>query len=397
MTTKEMIERAGELAKSGRPDEAIALLTQAVQNDPSSAIARRMRGVVYCKWRKDFNRALEDLLQAQRLDPDDVLNFFARADCYIDMKECDLALHDLDAAFLIDCHNPKVYLERGRARYGKGEYERAMTEWRMAVWLAPDNLKWVLERIRDLETCHVRDGAMEEFRAILFAPLPSAPPYPFDSVPENDLPVEVATENSPENLRKHLAIGKEHLSARRWLPAQQELNLALAADPSNAEAYRRRAVTFRALGQLRRAITDLDRAIQLEPLSANNYVNRAEVFTEMKEYERALSDFQTAISLDPTDKMIYNNRGVTYREMGRLEEAIADYRKVLEMSPGEPIVKFNLAMALKHAGHSEEALSSLQRFIEIAPPEMSHVVEHARLIIQELETTGKIADDHGCT
>jgi tetratricopeptide (TPR) repeat protein len=64
-----ILERAGERAASGRPDRAIALLTEGIRLSPELWQAYQYRGELYLQQGGQTNAALQDFSEAIRLAP----------------------------------------------------------------------------------------------------------------------------------------------------------------------------------------------------------------------------------------------------------------------------------------------------------------------------------------
>lgn len=91
-------------------DRAIALAPR--EPDWRSA-CYRSRGVTYLE-KKDYERAIDDLNRAIRFGPQDAHAYFYRGRTYFERKEYELAIRDYSDALRIDPKYARAYLERGR-------------------------------------------------------------------------------------------------------------------------------------------------------------------------------------------------------------------------------------------------------------------------------------------
>lgn len=78
----------------------------------------------------------------------------------------------------------------------------------------------------------------------------------------------------------------------------------IAEDPANSNAYVDRHFAWLELGQIERALEDLNKSIQLQP-NMFNLTARGEIYRIAGEIEEALSDFLQAEALDPTNWHTY--------------------------------------------------------------------------------------------
>eukprot|EP00118_Oscarella_pearsei_P025792 m.308782 g.308782 ORF g.308782 m.308782 type:complete len:487 (+) comp44778_c0_seq1:54-1514(+) len=150
---------------------------------------------------------------------------------------------------------------------------------------------------------------------------------------------------TPEDVEKHLEMGKQFLSQGQYQDALSQYHAAVEGDPNNYMTYFRRATVYLAIGRSKSALPDLGRVIELKP------------------------DFIHARS----------QRAGVLMKQGKLDDAKRDYEYVLEVNPGHEESKFNLdsmeslaesiqmASLFKENGDFEGAIETLTRPIEISP------------------------------
>jgi tetratricopeptide (TPR) repeat protein len=86
------------------------------------------RGLTYLRT-GDFDKAISDLSEAIRLNPDDADNYDSRAGAYSEKEDWDNAIADLDKAIGLDPENIDVIYKRGIAFHHKGDYKKAITDY----------------------------------------------------------------------------------------------------------------------------------------------------------------------------------------------------------------------------------------------------------------------------
>jgi lipoprotein NlpI len=129
-----------------------------------------------------------------------------------------------------------------------------------------------------------------------------------------------------------------------------------------AIAYYNRGLTYRAKGDLDRAIVDWTTAIALDPKLAIAYNNRGLAYHDKGDLDRAIADYDKTIALDPKLAIAYNNRGLTYRAKGDLDRAIADYTRAVEL---DAAFARDLGIAHYDKGDFKAASAALQRALEL--------------------------------
>lgn len=118
--------------------------------------------------------------------------------------------------------------------------------------------------------------------------------------------------------------------ARRGLPdqAEREMELAVAADPSNPENHTQLGNLYlqrRSSGdRLRKAIREYSEAVRLEPGESSGYQNLGVAYSAARDWTRAAAALEHAIDLEP-------GYGPAYQELGRVYAARGDVAGSEEM------------------------------------------------------------------
>jgi tetratricopeptide (TPR) repeat protein len=69
--------------------------------------------------------------------------------------------------------------------------------------------------------------------------------------------------------------------------------------PHNADAYYGRHIAWKKLGELNRALDDINKSIELEP-DPISYTSRAQVYRQMGDHKKAIEDYASVKSAHPT-------------------------------------------------------------------------------------------------
>lgn len=108
--------------------------------------------------------------------------------------------------------------------------------------------------------------------------------------------------------------------------AIEDYDRAIALKPSHYEAYYNRARVFEKTGEFDRAIADYNNTIKFNPEYVAAYVNRGIAYFLLRNYDGALEDFNKAILLNPAHSVAYLNRGTLYLVTGYKNLAVSDFR-----------------------------------------------------------------------
>jgi len=121
-------------------DAQIKGCTQAIQSGKyrgkNLAWAYSNRGSVY-DYQHDFDRAIADLNEAIRLDPDSVAAYQNRAASYRNTGQLDRALTDLNRAAQLDPKAPRTFLSRGIIYFKLGEMALSIADYDTSLRLDP--------------------------------------------------------------------------------------------------------------------------------------------------------------------------------------------------------------------------------------------------------------------
>jgi ankyrin repeat protein/Flp pilus assembly protein TadD len=117
------------------------------------------------------------------------------------------------------------------------------------------------------------------------------------------------------------------------------------------------------------AIKDLDQAIKIEPTNTEAFIKRAYAYDSQKNTEKALQDINEALRLSPQSALAQETRGVIYYRIDDFDNAIVDFTKAITLDPVSQTAYFNRAMALKNKQSPDlkAVLADLTKVIELNP------------------------------
>jgi tetratricopeptide (TPR) repeat protein len=174
------LERGKMFDDRGDFETAIADFSEALSLDPNMAEAYRLRGRaliasasktiaasdagsnggtsigvvqgerVSTEQMQMYDKAIADLTQAIRLDPDNAKAYSFRGTAYLCKNDYDKAIADYNRAIQLDQNYAGAYSNRGNVYGIKGEYSRAISDFEVALRLEPNdtNTRQALEDAR---------------------------------------------------------------------------------------------------------------------------------------------------------------------------------------------------------------------------------------------------------
>lgn len=302
--------RKGWVARShcAALDQALELLA----SQPSApAEFSRVRGTIY-RIQGDTDRALVDLTQAIRLDPNAAQAYHERAAAWLQKRDVERAVADCEEALRLDPQYVPAYITRALARSSQGDQDQALADLNEALRIDPEN------------------PLAHQHRAFV--------------------------RNQQGNYEQ--AVG--------------DLNEAIRLDPQDPMAYFNRATTLGRLGKYDEAIDDFGRTIRLDPDYAPAHCNRGTVYKLRQDFAQARENYEKAVQMDPRYSLARNALAwllatcpdEQYRDGAR---AVEHAQAACELSGwSDPGSLDTLAAAYAEAGDFAAAVERQQQAVELA-------------------------------
>lgn len=147
---------------------------------------------------------------------------------------------------------------------------------------------------------------------------------------------------------EHFARGLAYLEARDHLKeAEEAFRAALALEPEHPGALLRLGVTLRVQGQLKEALTHLEKAIKISSQDPDIGYQTAKVHQLRRRLDKALSSVESALGVCPGHEPSRVLRAIILQDMGRWGEAFEEYTALLAELPLETSVTALLPQRLK--------------------------------------------------
>ncbi|MGE3929889.1 MAG: tetratricopeptide repeat protein [Hyphomonadaceae bacterium] len=328
------VERHADLlARLGRRDEAIALLTTGPQQTPNialeAALARYQatqqvaqaaltpaRGaaiglnglaIVFLQER-DTTRALVTLTLALMLDPELDAARINYADAQMDLDHYDEA---------------EAALGRIGADSPYGQSARAME-----AWLLIDRGRE--EEALAMARASAESGAPRALRALgdIYRRL--------ERYEEADAVYTRLLETSPDDWRLLFARGAAREQLSRHAEAESDLQRALEVSPDQPDVLNYLGYMWVDRGErLEEALAMIMRAVELRPLSGAIIDSLGWAYFRMGQYEQALIFLERAVELEPADPTLNDHLGDVYWRLDRRTEARFQWRRALTLEPAD--------------------------------------------------------------
>lgn len=313
-----------------------ALLAEVERLHPRSPEALCLRSCV----EPDHARAIELLDRALDLDPaftDAMIEKAVRLGC---MDRFADSLELLDAAIAADRGGHRVHGLRGIALYRLGRWGESEAAFTDAIARNSREVDWWYDRAAARTYSGNLAGAVDDATR--------------------------AIELNPDYAFAYVARGRAYAGLARPAEATADYDRAAALDPGNADVYAERGLLRWQAGRYDQSLADANRLIELDPAHTRGYQRRAQTYLRLGRYGDALADLDTCDRIDPDDYATPTVRGGVLLEAGRPTEAAAAFEAGERLRP-ELYGNYHLqAVALIRAGRPAAALAPLTSWIALA-------------------------------
>jgi serine/threonine protein kinase/tetratricopeptide (TPR) repeat protein len=346
------LQRAQEQLSAGDASAAIALFSEALTNDPRDVEALIGRGVARGRTERDWPAALADFEAARAASEPAIartnaLPEYAQALLKDGERHFEAGnLRDAAERFatvesISDRHRDAARAQSarllGRARDDAeqlardGEMAKAMERYQLLMDLDPEG------------TSQWKESS--EYFATLISTIEDelAADRPTEALATANRTIEDALETGHRNWLRSGYLLKGTALQRLNQPAEAVAEFDRAAEAGNTSPIlaSRRGASLLEMGEVDRAMEDLNRAIDQDPTPID-LQNRAFAWMRRAEFGEALVDLNQAIELDPNDAQSYLSRAGLHSTLSRKEpakqeefreKALADVSQAIEIDP----------------------------------------------------------------
>ena len=303
--TKEQWIKVGlDHYEAGRTAEALSAYEQALQLDPSYAVAWNNKGNAL-RTLKRSAEALAAYERALQLDPKNAVAWNNKGHMLYDQKRLAEALAAYEQALQLDPYYAVAWCNKAAAFNALKSTDEALAACERAIKLDPNfALTWK----------HKGDALtdLKRYGKALAA---------FERAVQLDPSYAVAWNNTGATL----------INLKRYGEALAACERALQLDPQYAIAWRNKGDAYQGLKRYGEALAADERALQLNPTAALAWSNKGATLVSLKQYKDALAACERALQLDPAAAPAWKTKGDALRGLKRVAEAEQAYQKALEL------------------------------------------------------------------
>ncbi len=166
-----------------------------------------------------------------------------------------------------------------------------------------------------------------------------------------------------ENDVTYYRISQCYQSMGEWALAIENIDKAIALDPSDHSYLMDKADVYYDAGQIDAAIDEISKFIETNPDYAFGYYRRGWFKDNINDIDGAIEDYTTSIELQDDNSYAIMSRGRLYLERGDTELAKRDFEAVIQKDT-IPEDGSCTMFALMHLGKNEEAIDWMNKMLE---------------------------------
>src|SRR5574344_316699 len=249
-----------------------------------------------------------------------------------------------------------------------GQFDDAITEYKMAIWLDSLNIQAYRSLCLAYEEEGDYDSAIETYQKMISI-LPNMPDFHSNLANLYYLKGDVEGAIAQYQAAITLNPGKQWTSVIAQTlgfvhqEATKNLDAAISAyqnaymlTPEDIDIYVNLGSAFYDKEDYDNALEVYRSALELQPENAKIHCNLGFLHWGKGDTDEAIKEYEAAIKYDPNYDIAYNNLGVIYLDdLGRVKEAADMFTKAVESNPNYALAHFNLARAVTIKGDKVEA------------------------------------------
>lgn len=162
-------------------------------------------------------------------------------------------------------------------------------------------------------------------------------------------------------------LGLAYSDGKQFNEAKAALVRAVAIDENYASAWNNLGVLFLDNDRPQEAVSYLKKAASLEPASEEILNNVGVALAEVGAFAESVEWYRRTVAVNPENPQGYNNLGNALRSEGKIEEAVRCLEHAVTLRPDYAEAYNNLGICLVQAGRQAEAMRAYDRALYFKP------------------------------
>ncbi|HUV00093.1 MAG TPA: tetratricopeptide repeat protein [Bacteroidales bacterium] len=354
--TVDYLFKAKAFVKAGKPDDAVAILAEAISLKQESRLYIE-RAEAYIS-KGDYSQAINDLNLANNMKPLSgeygLSRIYAlRGDAATALYHLELNLNSpfkisekevmLDPAFSVIENRPEWRQFWKKERYGS--YEKAISE--VEYYVSKGDIEEAKSILADLKRNYPdKDGNLYATALISLK---------MASFSEAVKTINGLVVKYPDDEKYLRILARAQEGAANPAGASNTYTRLLELEVPDAEVLVLRAECYRKTGETAKALSDIEKYLDLYPYDKKSISLAGKVVAASGDNLKALDYFSRNLKLYPNDAECYIDRANAYFVSRSWDVAIKDYSMALDLQPGNADVWLNKGIALLNSGKTTDA------------------------------------------
>ncbi len=322
-----------------------------------------------------------------------------------------LALVDALKMVLATASTPaELHGKLGRAYFRNGQFDKAASEYDLALDAEPTNIEFQVGVARALSRGSGDPAATHDALGKLVGKFPDAAHLRIEraknlrrageidaAMEELQAAIELSDGDPTAQVEYHLTMGRKLRMDRNEEQAVDEYKSALSLDPDNAQATLGLHLTETKVhtrkGDLDAAVDAARKAVDADPTSTQAlyayHSAMGKLLKERGQYEEAITEFIHCSELAPASAGAANALGSIYLVAKRFDDAATHLKRAIEFEPEHLGAHHGLAKAYERLQWHELARETWAKVLEL--DENGRYQQEARLHIEIIDQIGDLS------
>lgn len=336
------------LLNTGKVNEAFSLLQKAVKDSPNNIQTQLLLGRV-AQVKADSATAETSYRAAAKLNPGSLEAQTGLAEVAVSRNDGSMLQEVGDKVVQLHPDVVQGFLWRGSAEASRREFDRAESDFQMALKIAPNN-----------------PNVLVEIGQLRFAQ---------GKVPEGKAMMEKVLQLDPTAIRALGILVEYDMQAKQPAKAESRVQEALAKQPNNGLLYAELAKIQLATRDLKGAAENSEKAMQLAPQYVDAYQTYTRAEIGLGQMDLAVGTWEKWLAAHPNDNHADEILGTLYESKGDVGKAKDYYKKALQIDATDPVAANNLAYLMVEGGENVDVALSLAQTARRGMPNSSQTAD----------------------
>ncbi len=334
-TYNEINKKINKLTKSGQIQKAIEYCQSMLMNEPSNTALCVRLGDLYMDWHLDVYQAKqyidEAITQYQRASEsliDDPQIYYKIGFAFYHKGELDRAINYFNLAITKGANKAQCHYMIAQSLKKKDRYHDALDEANEALkhtLIKSSRIHYLKYRLLKALFFKSTKTKMESYINLILSILT----LPFDKEALKDV----------KNKTKIITIFPKLVNAYKFYALKDYekaigiYSQAIDKMPGFAPLYSLLGDVYRAVGKHEEAIVEYKMARWIDSLCFSAYSGLVQAYEEMGDYDNAITTYKKFISIHPNSAVLHSNVANLYFMKGEIEQAISHYQSAITLNP----------------------------------------------------------------